>query len=172
MQVHFIIALSKYYKQLRREKAYDVLPSSSSKEQHSLQRIYLLPTPTSSSFPPISFNHHSCHASNNTSRGNARSGSDDYYYRDDPSDDVLVYAPIPMSRLSLEDAKGMHATEAWISAAPPPSSRAHKHHHHHRHHLHSSGSSRSHRHRSSVSLNAPYTDEAEELLMVTGEKAV
>ncbi|KAI0347150.1 hypothetical protein BDW22DRAFT_1322311 [Trametopsis cervina] len=161
IRVHFIIALSKYYSQLRRDTAYGTVDSCNpaSKQEHGLQRIYLLPTPTSTTFPPPDFNDHK------SSKG-AQSPS--AYYHDDPaSEEVIVYAPIPLSRLSLEDAKELHATEAWISPVPPPTPRSHKHHRHHSH-SHSTaqpGTRHHHKHRACASVSsvpiAPYRDEVE-----------
>lgn len=159
-QLHFVIALSKYYSQLRREKSYGSVNGGAMKD-HSLQRIYLLPTPTSSTFPPINYNHQSHHTSD-------RKNTNDCYYHDEPSNDVLVYAPIPLSRLSMEAAQDIQATEAWISPVPLPN-RGHGHRHH-KHHSHAHSGSRQHRHKASTSSLPPYRDEAEDPLV--GEKAV
>lgn len=82
----------------------------------SMQRIFLLPTASS---PSAAFN-----------QSNALS-------------DVLVYAPVPVG-LSVEDAKEMRATEAWIPTSPRG-----RRHHPRRHSSSSSTASRSHRHHKS-----------------------
>lgn len=179
LQLHVVIALSKYYNHLRREKSYGAASGGAVKD-HTLQRIYLLPTPTSTTFPPINYNHHPHHHHHHhTSVDLCR--QTELYYHDDPSsadDNVLVYAPIPLSRLSVEEAKEMRATEAWISSpvqhAASPSTTSSNRGHGHRHHRHHSHSGvKQHRHKSSSSVSAvpPYSDEAEEPFGVA-EKAV
>ena len=149
-QLHFVLAVSKYYTLLRRDRqgsrSLSTLRTGQSKVD-SMQRIYLLPTPTSptsAAFKPFD-------ANTNAS-------------------DVLIFAPVPVGRLSVEDAKEMHATEAWISA---PHSRE-KSYKHHRHHHSSSTASvsaggRPHRyHRNSVSVphvQIPYRDDVAEPLL-------
>jgi hypothetical protein len=154
LQLHFVLALSKYYAQLRREVTLGISNNCDGKQEHGLQRIYLLPTPTSSTFPPVNFNHHENSDSNSAAAA---------YYRDDPaSENIIVYAPVPLNRLSLEDARELHATEAWISPVLS-TPRTHRHHRHHSHaHLHSG--TRHHKHRraslSSV-MGTPYRDESQ-----------
>ena len=109
-----------------------------------MQRIYLLPTPTSPT-------------------------STQFKQFNPSASDVVVYAPVPVGRLSVEDAKGMHATEAWI----PTSAKDRSHRHHHRHHSHSSSASsinsdcprRQHRRGNSLPFSqVPYRDDTESLL--------
>ncbi len=144
-----MLALSKYCSQLRRDQQGPrFLPSirTAQSKADAMQRIYLLPTPTSPT--STSFNHF-----------------------DTKESEVLVYAPVPLGRLSVEDAKEMHAREAWIAS---PVSRDRPHRHHHRHHSHSASSSlsaggRPHRHhRGSASVpyvQMPYRDDAQEPLL-------
>ncbi|KAI0702914.1 hypothetical protein BC835DRAFT_1404264 [Cytidiella melzeri] len=158
VRTHFVIALSKYYAQLRRDGNYDAIHSGgiSSKNEHGFQRIYLLPTPTSATFPPIDVNHQN---SDNPS-------AIDYYHDDPETETIMVYAPVPLTRLSLEDARELHATEAWVSPVPPPSPRSHRHHRHHSHtHAHS-GAKHHKRRCASISTvtSVPYRDEPESLL--------
>lgn len=145
-----MIALSKYYNQLRRDQQGPRFLSGlrSQSKVDAMQRIYLLPTPTSPT--STSFNHFNPNAS-----------------------DVVVYAPVPVGRLSVDDAKEMHATEAWIST--PTSTKEKVHRHHHRHHSHTSSCSsivsggRPHRHHRSCasvsSIQVPYRDDVAEPLL-------
>ncbi|KAI0092022.1 hypothetical protein BDY19DRAFT_990770 [Irpex rosettiformis] len=144
IRLHFVIALSKYYAQLRREGSFGVVTKE---VEHGLQKIYLLPTPTSSTFPPIDFNHQQ-------SDGAPRAGD---YYHDDSTENIVVYAPVPLSRLSVEDARGLRATAAWISPTPR------RHHRHHSHsHAHSGTKSHKHRRASVASIaTLPYRDESQ-----------
>jgi len=137
IRIHTLIALSNYHRHLSREvfagsKAHTSLRTLST---DSLHRIYLLPTPTS---PPsassFSFNHFD-------SSAHARSSSDN----------VVVYAPVPVGGMSEQDARKMNATEAWIprrsmsgaeSGSGATSPRSHRHTR--------SSSSHSHRHHNSV----------------------
>ncbi|KZS97835.1 hypothetical protein SISNIDRAFT_546881 [Sistotremastrum niveocremeum HHB9708] len=85
-----------------------------------------------------------------------------------PTDsDVLVYAPVPLSSLSVEETRDLDATEAWVT--PPP-----RHHHHHRR---SSSASRSpsrhhHQHRRSASgrIRLPATPDEPLLPRYTEDK--
>jgi hypothetical protein len=107
LQLHFLLAVSNYYRHLIRHNRCG-LPTHAASHSHtrarssSLQRIYLLPrnlaaTPTSPSSP----------------------------------EDVLVYAPVPLSTLSPQAARDIRssATEAWISR--PIETEPHKHRHRH-----------------------------------------
>ncbi|KAI0683704.1 hypothetical protein BC835DRAFT_1423071 [Cytidiella melzeri] len=106
VRTHFVIALSKYYAQFRQDGNYDAIHSGgiSSKNEHGFQRIYLLPTPTSATFPPIDVNHQN---SDNPS-------AIDYCHDDPETETIMVYAPVPLTRLSLEDARELHATKALV----------------------------------------------------------
>jgi len=111
IRLHFLIAVSNYYKYLIRHHRVG-LPSHTSSHSHtrsnSLQRIYLLPRdtntcPTSSS-PPT------------------------------PPEDLLVYAPVPLSTLSPKAARDIRssATEAWVTRTrsnEPDSHNKHRHRH-------------------------------------------
>jgi len=142
VRLYFVIALTNYYKDLRRERHPQVQThhrATRHTHSNSLHRIYLLPTPTSRSLP-MSMSSSSSQSSFTTSKLH---GSD-----------VVVYAPIPVGGLSEQDARELHATEAWIPAtghrhslsnsSSPRSPRSHRHHHHH----HGSG-------RNSRSLHLP-----------------
>ncbi|THH29142.1 hypothetical protein EUX98_g5064 [Antrodiella citrinella] len=97
VRLHFVIALSKCYNQVRRDR-YPTGKSHarpSAVRTDSLQRIYLLPTPTSSS--NVSFNHHA-----------------DTHDRARSMDEVMVYAPVPLGGLSEQEARHLNATEAWV----------------------------------------------------------
>ncbi|KAI0773430.1 hypothetical protein BC629DRAFT_1291090 [Irpex lacteus] len=155
IRLHFVIALSKHYAQLRRDGSYG---APNKEEELGLQKIYLLPTPTSTTFPPVDFNHH---------QGNEAPRAADYYY-DDSTENIVVYAPVPLSRLSLEDAKGIRATEAWIGPVlPSPRSHGHRHHRHHSHsHLHTGAKHHKHRRASLASIaTLPYRDDSQESLV-------
>ncbi|KAI0959600.1 hypothetical protein AcW1_004383 [Taiwanofungus camphoratus] len=93
IRLHIVVALSKYYCYLARDafsagKSHTGLRPLST---DALRRIYLLPSPTSPGSGP----------------GSA--------VRTLSADDVCVYAPVPLGGLSEQDARKMHATEAWIS---------------------------------------------------------
>ncbi|PCH41529.1 hypothetical protein WOLCODRAFT_70664 [Wolfiporia cocos MD-104 SS10] len=127
IRLHTLIALSRHYRHLLREA------SVASKMQmglrplntDSLHRIYLLPTPTSP--PSTSFNFNSLDGTMH-----ARSNSDN----------IVVYAPVPVGGMSEQDARKMNATEAWIPCrASADAPRAHSHRHSR------SASAHSHRHR-------------------------
>lgn len=96
-----------------------------------MQRIYLMPTPTTPS----------CSTSDGRSHHFAANGG------------VAVYATVPIGGLTEEEARRMHATEAWVptaSPAPPGSPRAHRHTHSHSHsHVRSHSHPHSHRHHAS-----------------------
>ncbi|KDQ64142.1 hypothetical protein JAAARDRAFT_27759 [Jaapia argillacea MUCL 33604] len=128
-RLHFLIAVVHYYSQLTRHGL--GLPSYTSMGPIShppSQRVYLLPSPTESSFP---VSHHT------TSSPSPRDGS--------KLDNYMVYAPVPLSALSEQQARDLNATEAWITRTstesttfPPatPQPRGHSH----RHRRHRSGS--------------------------------
>jgi len=126
IRLHFVIALSKCYNQVRRER----YPNGKSHARptpirtNSLQRIYLLPTPTSPS--SASFSHHV------SSHNRAKS-----------MDEVIVYAPVPLGGLSEMEARNLNATEAWVSMAPAPST-PHRSHRHTKSHSHATHSHRQH----------------------------
>lgn len=168
-KLHFVIALSKYHSQLRRDHQGpggryihgSGVRTSQATKIDSMQRIYLLPTPTSPT--SMSFNHHKTSSDSSS------------------VEDVVVYAPVPLGRLSVDEAKGMHATEAWIptptTATSFGSSKERSHRHHHRHHSHSAvaagAGGRVHRHRRrSVSVLSPYRDEVTEPLLEEKEEDV
>lgn len=97
-QLLFLIFLAKHYTQVRRERqprshAASLRPVKTD----SLQRIYLLPTPTHATFP--SHIHH------------------------DSLNGVVVYAPVSSDRMTEQEARNMNATEAWISTSSPHSPR-------------------------------------------------
>lgn len=71
----------------------------------SLHRIYLLPTPSTSS---------SSRSQNGTP-------------------EVYVYSPVPLSSLSEEQAREMQAAEAWVSHTEPSSRSSHRPTHRHNH---------------------------------------
>ncbi|KZT12592.1 uncharacterized protein LAESUDRAFT_718868 [Laetiporus sulphureus 93-53] len=100
IRLHTLLALSKYYRHVSRDafngsKSHAGLRSAS---PDSLQRIYLLPTPTSPVSSSMPFNHHFGSAAH--SRSN--------------SDAIIVYAPVPVGGVSEQEARKMNATEAWI----------------------------------------------------------
>jgi hypothetical protein len=126
-QLHFLIALSNYYSYLSRNQntglpMHMLWCSQSMDDSH--QHIYLLPR--SSTF----------HAA-----ATPKTGDDN---------DILVYAPVPLSSMSPQQAQNLRttATEAWISRTEPSSassssslqtSRSHRYGH--RRHGSSGGSS-------------------------------
>ena len=140
-----MIALSKYYGQLRHERLPGPKPHSGlrSVRTDTLQRIYLLPT---QSFNP--------------------SGS---HSRSKSAEDVIVYAPVPLGGLSEQDARDLNATEAWISStSSSQQARSHRHTYSHPHpHSHSSQSHRSRR--NSTPYQPPSSSPAEEKLIDTSD---
>ncbi|RPD67326.1 hypothetical protein L226DRAFT_133155 [Lentinus tigrinus ALCF2SS1-7] len=133
VRLHIVIALSQYYTHISRDllasaKAH-ILGLRTIKTDVPLQRVYLMPTPTSPSTPLSDGRSH--HFSSTRS-------------------DVAVYATIPIGGMTEEEARSMHATEAWITTSPGPGSpKAHRHSHSHSHshaHAHSHPHSRSHSH--------------------------
>ncbi|CAL1701002.1 unnamed protein product [Somion occarium] len=151
IRLHFVIALAKYYNQVRRDRIPKLYTSLRPIKADSLQRIYLLPTPTSpSSSLPSNFN---------TPHQHNRSRSE-----------VLIYAPVPLGDLSEQDARELNATEAWISTPSTPNSphsRTHRHTHSHPHpHAHS----HTHPHRSHKSTFGRYRDD--ELSPLSDEKLI
>lgn len=134
LQMHTLIALSRYQRHLARDhfassKSHTSLRSINT---DSLHRIYLLPTPTSPPSTSFSFNHFDTSA-------HARSNSDN---------NIVVYAPVPVGGMSEQEARKMNATEAWIplrqSSDGASTPRAHGHR------RTRSSSAHSHRHHSSV----------------------
>ncbi|ETW84030.1 hypothetical protein HETIRDRAFT_472427 [Heterobasidion irregulare TC 32-1] len=118
LQIHLVIAVSKYYSQVSR--LHSGLPVFTSiggyKDDSSMHRIYLLPSPTSptaSSCPPGST----------------------------PAPTAVVYAPVPLRDLSERDARELNAREAWIHAASHQPTRQHRRSHS-RSHRHGSWSGR------------------------------
>ncbi|KAI0005056.1 hypothetical protein BJV74DRAFT_762769 [Russula compacta] len=110
VRLHLVIVVSNYYRQLSRISR--ELPSRLLKDG-SLQRIYLLPNPTTSA------------------------------PRADPLDarieaTALVYAPVALGDLSEREVQGLNAREAWVHTNPPHPPRQHRHSHS-RGHRHSSG---------------------------------
>ncbi|KAA1466473.1 hypothetical protein DENSPDRAFT_831309 [Dentipellis sp. KUC8613] len=109
IRLHFMIALSSYYRQLlsRQHGGIPLFVSSRNHKDPSLQRIYLLPSPAS----PTS---HMGFSS-----------------RDDL--DSVVYAPVPLRDLSERDARELNAREAWIHSDNRQPPRQHRHSHSHSH---------------------------------------
>lgn len=124
--------MSTYYKHLQREYLYSPLeltespvslqidiPSESSDSEsskHQRQRIYLLPSrPVSSSGP----------ASSSRSHGMQHSSGDgsNHSHSNDRKRNILVYAPVPLASLTEEEARELHATEAWVTIKPLSHSR-------------------------------------------------
>ena len=136
-QLHIVIALSQYYSYISRELLAGVrahiLGMRAIKTDVPLQRIYLMPTPTSTSTP--------------SSDGRS-------HHFSTPTQDITVYATVPIGAMSEEDARKMHATPAWIATSPVTSSsttpRSHRHSHSH---SHSHARLHSHKHASSRPLS-------------------
>ena len=121
-QLHIVIALSQYYTHISREilagARLHILGLRPIKTDVPMQRIYLMPTPTSPSHPSADGRSH--------------------HFATTP--DVTVYATVPIGAVSEEEARRMHATEAWIATSPVSagSPRGHRHSHSHSHaHSHS-----------------------------------
>ncbi|KZT72482.1 hypothetical protein DAEQUDRAFT_735913 [Daedalea quercina L-15889] len=98
IRLHTLLALSKHYRYMWRDAA--ISKSHTGLRQlntDSLHRIYLLPTPTSPQSSAIAFNHYD-------TSSHSRSGSEN----------IVVYAPIPVGGMSESEARKMNATEAWI----------------------------------------------------------
>ena len=140
-QLHIVIALSQYYSYISRELLAGVrthiLGMRTTKTDMPLQRIYLMPTPTSTSIYPLD-------------------GPSDQFTT--PSESVTVYATVPIGGMSEEDARKMHATPAWIAGSPVSSStpmpRPHRHSHPHPHtHPNARWHSHPHRHTGSRPAN-------------------
>lgn len=159
--MHFIVALSKYYNQLRRAHAgypeWSLPISASDLEMATeLQRIYLLPTTTSPEYTNLS--------TKEKAKGYDDAPEEDEMSQEESEDDgVMLYTPVPLGRVSREEAKGMGVREAWMEGPSTPSTPTHskKHHRHRSHsHVHQSQPSpkpRSHRHHRSV--DATWTTE-------------
>jgi hypothetical protein len=143
IRVHFLIALSNYYSYLSRHKSGAALlplhmlwrddSLQHAHAHHHQQHVYLLPVSPSS-----------------TSSTSSKT-----------TDDILIYAPVPLSSMTPQQAQDLRAsaTEAWISRVGPSSYssssrssssscstsssssiRSHRHgHRHHHHHCSSSG---------------------------------
>ncbi|CCL99405.1 uncharacterized protein FIBRA_01423 [Fibroporia radiculosa] len=135
VRLHTLIALAKYHRILSRDISVNSKSHTGLRNLNtdSLHRIYLLPTPTSPPSASFSFNHFD-------TATHARRVS---------SDNIVVYAPVPVGGMSELDARKMNATEAWIpcrsgsgadSGSSSPRSHGHKHtrsassHSHRRHH--------------------------------------
>jgi len=108
IRVHFVISVSNYYSQLSRSRSSSTSTTYTAlrpMSTDSLHRIYLLPTPAASA--------------------SSRSA--------DRAPEMYVYSPIPLSSLSEEQTREMHATEAWVSHTEPSSRSSHRpaHRHHH-----------------------------------------
>jgi len=121
VRLHFLVAVLTYYYSLTKY-AQGGLPIYTSmrpiSRTPSAQRVYLLPSPTEESFP---VSHHT------TSLSQVNNDAE-----------YLVYAPVPLTILSEEQARDLNATEAWLSRAPDASSSS----------GHRRSHSRSHRHKS------------------------
>jgi len=144
IRLHIVIALSKYYRYLTRDAFTGGRAPMGMRpiKTDSMQRIYLLPTPTSPPSSSRQFNFNVPHAQ--------------------PDAGVVVYAPVPVGGMSEKDARKMHATEAWISSRGEVTP-AHKHSHSHSHaHSHSHSHSHSSRHSASRSLSSPRREDAAE----------
>lgn len=98
-QLHTLIALSKHYRHMWRDAAANKSSHTGLRQLNtdSLHRIYLLPTPTSPQSSAMAFNHF-----------------DTTTHSRPTSDNVVVYAPIPVGGMSESEARKMNATEAWI----------------------------------------------------------
>ncbi|KIP09161.1 hypothetical protein PHLGIDRAFT_29148 [Phlebiopsis gigantea 11061_1 CR5-6] len=156
VKVHFVIALAKYYSKLRRSSlGYPKWCTSNEAQAPPLERIYLLPTPTSPTHPSF-FSANEKHAEKPYDENAANISAGDT--------GVMVYAPVPLGQVSLEEGRGMGMREAWMSSAnalPSPTKKHHRHHsssqsHHHRVFSHSGRSStKSHRHHRSMDALTP-----------------
>ena len=93
------------------------MPSDSSDSESSKrQRIYLLPSrPQSSSGTASSSRSHA--KQHISSEGSTHGHSADW------KRNVLVYAPVPLASLTEEEARELHATEAWVTIKPSSHSR-------------------------------------------------
>ncbi|TFY73859.1 hypothetical protein EWM64_g10153 [Hericium alpestre] len=113
IRLHFVLALSSYHRQLLRQSGR--LPLFVNSRNHKdMQRVYLLPSPTSAT-PPTGF---SCQE---------ELGG-------------LVYAPVPLRDLTERDARELNAREAWVRAeGRPPHRHSHSHSHSHSHRHHGTG---------------------------------
>ncbi|KAI0068674.1 hypothetical protein BV25DRAFT_1833867 [Artomyces pyxidatus] len=112
-RLHFAMAISNHYAQMSRFSS-GLLPAYTSRpHKETLQRIFLLPSPTSS-----------------TPGGSPTSSQQNLI--------PVVYAPIPLSELSERDAKELNAREAWIHTADSERASTRQHRHSqsrsHRHH--------------------------------------
>lgn len=104
-----MIVVAHYYKQVSRISR--EVPSRVHKDG-ALQRIYLLPTSTSSQ------------------------RTDSFESRTEPT--ALVYAPVALSDLSEQEVQGLNVQEAWVHTHPAHPPRQHRHSHS-RGHRHSTG---------------------------------
>ncbi|KAJ3488704.1 hypothetical protein NLI96_g2642 [Meripilus lineatus] len=86
------------------------------------------------------------------------------------TEDIVVYAPVPLGGLSEQDARDLNATEAWISTSSSTSqqTRSHRHTHSHPHpHSHSTQTHRSRR--NSAPYQPPPSSPPEEKLIDTSD---
>lgn len=148
--MHFVIALAKYYSQLRRASlGYPPWCTSNEAQAMPLERIYLLPTPTSPTRPSFaSANEKAAEKPYDASAAQGAMGAG-----------VMLYAPVPLGQVSLEEGRGMGMREAWVPSldvSPSPTKKHHRRHsnsqaHHYRVHAHGGRTStKSHRHHRSM----------------------
>ncbi|KAI0053612.1 hypothetical protein FA95DRAFT_1600757 [Auriscalpium vulgare] len=90
VRLHFVIAVSNYYAYITRSSSGLPTHCARAHKDGPLQRIYLLPSPTTST------------------PGGSPGGS--------AQETPVVYAP---SKLTERDARGLNAREAWVPARPP-----------------------------------------------------
>jgi hypothetical protein len=105
-----VIVVANYYKQVSRISR--DIPSRVHKDG-ALQRIYLLPTQSTSA-----------------------QRTDSFDSRTEPT--ALVYAPIALGDLSEQEVQGLNVQEAWVHTHAAHSPRQHRHSHS-RGHRHSTG---------------------------------
>ncbi|KAF8505813.1 hypothetical protein F5888DRAFT_1651991 [Russula emetica] len=110
LRLHLVIVVANYYKQVSRISR--DIPSRVHKDG-ALQRIYLLPT-------------HSTSAQR----------TDSFDPRTEPT--ALVYAPIALGDLSEQEVQGLNVQEAWVHTHPAHPPRQHRRSHS-RGHRHSTG---------------------------------
>ncbi|KAH9918179.1 uncharacterized protein BXZ73DRAFT_92247 [Epithele typhae] len=120
IRLHIVIALSQYYSHVSREllARARALGLRAIKTEVPMQRIYLVPTPSTPSFDGRS------HHESSSSQGPGQ------------QPDVTVYATVPIGGMSEAEARRI-ATEAWVGPRP---------HHGHRHSHSHSTHSHTHRH--------------------------
>ncbi|THH16932.1 hypothetical protein EW146_g3787 [Bondarzewia mesenterica] len=118
VRLHLLMAVSNYYTHIsRHHSGLPMFTAGGGYTDNNMQRIYLLPSPTS---PSSSFSSGPMGA--------------------EQGETAVVYAPVPLKDLTERDARELNAREAWIhNGSQPPARHQHRHSHSRSHRHHGSG---------------------------------